>query len=421
MQWGRLVIFALLVFLPATGLPSSESEPYTCNGKYKDGSKPDQAALQKILADHAAWIESGAKKDDTRRANLCNADLSWSNLSWSDLSGAQLNSADLHWSTLEGTNLNGAYMRGVKLNGATMNGATMIGTNMLWAKLKGTTLDDATMNGANLYGAKLNWTNLSGANLIRADLSYAKLSNVILSSAKFMNVNLHRATYEPSTSPDNGFLSGIQNLETVVFGKGKHSGFVLLRNSLKEVGLRELERQATYAIEKGKTNHDSSWFKRSTRRLFFEYTANYGRDPMHSLTLLFYLFLLSSLIYFLSIYIEKKLPLHSYLGQPKRHRSGIFRIWLDERIRKDLGSADPELITVGFIKSIGYALYFSLLSAFHIGWRDLNVGNWIARIQPQEYTLRATGWVRTVSGIQSLISIYLLAFWVLTQFGRPFD
>jgi hypothetical protein len=66
-------------------------------------------------------------------------------------------------------------------------------------------------------------------------------------------------------------------------------------------------------------------------------------------------------------------------------------------------------------------LYFSLLSAFSLGWRELNVGTWIARLQPREYILRPTGWVRTVAGIQSLLSVYLLALWVLTYFGRPFE
>ncbi len=70
---------------------------------------------------------------------------------------------------------------------------------------------------------------------------------------------------------------------------------------------------------------------------------------------------------------------------------------------------------------LGHGLYFSVLSAFHIGWRDLNVGSWIARLQPREYTLRAKGWVRVVSGVQSLISVYLIAMWVLTYFGRPFE
>jgi hypothetical protein len=66
-------------------------------------------------------------------------------------------------------------------------------------------------------------------------------------------------------------------------------------------------------------------------------------------------------------------------------------------------------------------LYFSFLSTFYLGWRELNIGTWIARVQRREYNLRATGWVRTVSGTQSLLSVYLLALWVLTYFGRPFE
>jgi hypothetical protein len=65
--------------------------------------------------------------------------------------------------------------------------------------------------------------------------------------------------------------------------------------------------------------------------------------------------------------------------------------------------------------------YFSLLSAFTLGWRELNVGNWITRLQKREYTLRATGWMRSVAGLQLLLSVYMLALWVLTYFGRPFD
>jgi hypothetical protein len=60
-------------------------------------------------------------------------------------------------------------------------------------------------------------------------------------------------------------------------------------------------------------------------------------------------------------------------------------------------------------------------SAFHIGWRELNVGAWISRIQPKEYEMRATGWVRVAAGLQSLLSVYLIALWTLTYFGRPFQ
>lgn len=113
---------------------------------------------------------------------------------------------------------------------------------------------------------------------------------------------------------------------------------------------------------------------------------------------------------------------------PKRpDDSGIFRIWPSERIRRSGESFEAandvivEPLSSRGIAAFGLAFYFSVISAFHVGWRDLNVGSWIARMQPREYTLRAKGWVRFVSGLQSLISVYLLAMWVLTYFGRPFE
>jgi hypothetical protein len=31
------------------------------------------------------------------------------------------------------------------------------------------------------------------------------------------------------------------------------------------------------------------------------------------------------------------------------------------------------------------------------------------------------GWVRVVAGAQAVLNLYLLAMWVLTQFGQPFE
>jgi hypothetical protein len=61
------------------------------------------------------------------------------------------------------------------------------------------------------------------------------------------------------------------------------------------------------------------------------------------------------------------------------------------------------------------------MSAFTIGFREFNVGTWSARVQAHKYSLEPTGWVRVVSGLQSLLSVYLLAIWALTCFGRPFE
>jgi hypothetical protein len=130
-------------------------------------------------------------------------------------------------------------------------------------------------------------------------------------------------------------------------------------------------------------------------------------------------------------------------------RAGIWATWPPDRVDRQDGPAgesetSPTRVTRTFIlprvrawaarrgrrpgrtllrgfSILSLGLYFSLLSAFSLGWRDLTVGTWISRLQPREYILRATGWVRVVAGLQSLLSIYLLALWVLTYFGRPFE
>lgn len=102
-------------------------------------------------------------------------------------------------------------------------------------------------------------------------------------------------------------------------------------------------------------------------------------------------------------------------------REGIWMVWDPNSLRRPPNQPWKQLLKSKAGANPLYALYFSLLSAFHIGWRDFNVGNWISRMQPREYTLRATGWVRVASGLQSLISVYLLALALLTYFGRPFE
>jgi hypothetical protein len=63
----------------------------------------------------------------------------------------------------------------------------------------------------------------------------------------------------------------------------------------------------------------------------------------------------------------------------------------------------------------------SLLSATNIGFEQFTTGDWIRRLQPEDYALEAVGWVRVVAGAQALLSVYWLALWVLTYFGRPFQ
>ena len=87
--------------------------------------------LQKILADHKAWVESGNQSGV--RANLTGADLTGADLTGANLTGANLRGANLRGANLRGadltrTSLTGADLTGADLTGANLTGAIMIST-----------------------------------------------------------------------------------------------------------------------------------------------------------------------------------------------------------------------------------------------------------------------------------------------------
>ncbi len=353
-------------------------------------------------------------------AALCRA-----NLRKAKLAGADLGEADLHQADLIGANLSGAYLSEANLRGASLSEADLSGATLLIAdlrkadlseaKLRESKLSGADLRQASLWNADLSRADLSGANLSEADLraanlSEANLSGADLSGAYLPDATLYRATYEPAAGkePSVDTISGANGLETLVYEHPR--ALVVLRNMFKDAGYREQERQVTYALKHGEIVNGKGELRLSLTSLIqyvmFDLTTEWGLRPERALILLLGLIPIFAVPYSLALLAPK--------------RDGLWRVWLDKRVREDLGGQKPELITARFPEAMWLGFYFSLMSAFHIGWRDINVGNWISRLQPREYTLQASGWVRSASGIQSLISVYLFALWVLTYFGRPF-
>jgi Pentapeptide repeats (8 copies) len=456
MKLSRLLGLECLCLLLA-GITWAQ-EPDTC--PHPEGWRPTEEELQRILSDHKHWTEKWkgtewAVRNAEGKANLCNVDLRDANLS-----STNLERADLSGANLRGTDLNNAYLRGANLNNADLVWAKLNGADLVWAELNGADLFDAELNdanvslaklskarlsraklnGANLSQAELNGANLRGTKLNNADLEDAKLDNADLSGAQLENAelimvsltgarlayaNLMGAVYAPISAPPNSYLAGIRGLHTVTFPRGQEIGLVQLRDLLQKAGLRELEREVTFAIEHGRTRHAlADWLENPGaavegifRMMAFDWTTGYGLNPSRALKIIAVVWLLLISVYFWPIRLT-----------PKRSTAGgIYQVWPSDRIEANGGgvslskSANVSRLQRGTLAALGHAAYFSLLSAFHIGWRDLNVGTWIVRIQPREYALRATGWVRVVSGIQALLSVYLLAMWALTYFGRPFQ
>jgi hypothetical protein len=202
-----------------------------------------------------------------------------------------------------------------------------------------------------------------------------------------------------------------------------------LRKIYKDAGMRDEERRVNFSLNHTRREHlwaekiivkgKEKWIKKSflskleslVHLVFFEWTCGYGMNPGRPLKIMGLALFIFILPYFIAL-------------QSKNPKTGIWRLLAADRVLdRKMKDAPIKLRAKSWrdLRAWGLAFYFSILSAFHIGWRDLNVGNWIARLQFREYNLRATGWVRTVSGCQSLLSVYLLALWALSYFGRPFE
>lgn len=429
----------LLVLLFSLPIAALAQEAEDCNGPYKDKSlSPEE--LEQVLKKQKRWyrmnyMNLNAPSDKTLpgKTSLCDANLKFANLNGAELrkanlTGANLTGAHLIDAKLDDANLTGANLtdanltdanvRRANLTGANLTNAHLIDAFLSWSNLTDTNLTDAYLGATSLYRA-----NLTGANLERAVLYRTNLTGTNLTDAFLWDADLAGAIYGPKAGhhPPVDSIAGAKGLSRLDYDQPR--ALVGLRKLFKDGGYRNQERQITYAIHhvrnsrllndtkgsEGKVGSGEGFLGRvegAFNFVLFELTTKWGLAPSRALLTIAVLILIFSLVYVIAL----------------RHpaKDGIWRIWANERVRSDLGSSKPELLSATGFSSIRLAFYFSLLSAFHIGWRDLNVGNWITRVQSREYTLSASGWVRTVSGMQSLLSVYLLAIWALTHFGRPF-
>ncbi len=422
------------------------------------GQKLDAQQLKTILEKHAVWLKNWRPLDpkvegravlcmaNLRNANLQGANLQGANLEGTDLQGANLESAklqkaNLFLANLQGANLQWSDLRGADLSNAELGKADLKGAKLQGAKLQRADLQGAELDRARLEDADLRGANLQGANLIFAHSQRANFEGAVLVAANLFGADLRNANLQDTILALSGGTTlkgadfaeaklrgasllglGVKNLAVFALLDGRlfPTGLVSVRENFKIAGEREAERYLTFLIKR----HDRRQappIEAAFGYILFEATSDWGYEPGRPLKILGALILIFALVYLFPI---GRTPARTGAG-------GIYRIWPEGRL-KEGGEAghQTELAEKAMVDRLHltnvvwvffYALFFSLLSAFQIGWRDLNVGSWLARLQAREYNLRARGWVRVVSGLQSLISVYLLALWALVYFGRPFQ
>lgn len=377
-----------------------------------------------------------------KNANLQQANLYNANLTSVDLNNARLQKANLELACLNLAKLENANLQEARLQTALMSNASFVNAILTLADLdkihaKHAIFTNAEMSFCSIQDANLNFARLDNANLYASNLRSTKFSKAILQHTKFINANLENTDfsmadlsfatlknanikntvfylanifhmdYRPqyNTTPDIISLATANNFNTIEFYDKtlKTLPMLELRAAYRHIGLTDMERLTTAMIKKAELTQELckgslAKIKSFICYVLFEFTCNYGSTPIKALQLMFYFMLLFAIPYWAALHYASKIH-------------GIIRI--------DINNNQTRFKKIKWYYPIK-ALYFSILNTLNIGCGNCKLAKFITALQQEDYELMPIGIIRTIAGIQMLISTYLFVIWILTYFGDPF-
>lgn len=478
------LLLSLAILVQATTTNSAQAEngqspPAKCDFRQPDnwswrnksGETKSQDDLQNIIKRHERWIGTAHKEGtaaELSASQLKGANLRTVNLSEADLSKSDLSYVDFYGANLAQTVFEGAKLECARLVDASLHGANLTKADLSTAMLSGARFDQARLNyaifknavllGVHFIDASMANADLNGADLTNAELNGAGLSDANLRGARLVGTRLHGATvdgadffeaiYETADDPILRSIAFAKNLEYTTHRNNPES-LARLRSKFKEAGFREQERKVTFALKTRQTQflwetceqNKGNCFEYWVNRLLFDLPSQYGMNPGRVLVLIVSIFGTCTLLYWFLIHTSKTSGLAILV--PKLHDNQPR--WLLVNLTKkhevvQEGSAEQRAFKVqprdlsqytklSFVRHllwresslIWVSFVFSLMSTFNIKFRDIDFGRWIKLLTVKEYNIRGVGWVRTISGAQALLCVYLIALLLITYFGRPFE
>ena len=350
------------------------------------GANLTHADLKNANLTHA-WLT----KADLKGANLMGANLTHAWLLCADLTDAYLRGADL-----TGADLTGANLTDAQLDSANLSRAFLWNTDLTRANLRKTNLTRANLRKTNLTHAILWRANLTQANLDKANLTQANLDKANLTGAFLWNADLKYTVFEPASLPSPHYIAYAKNLKWMTYLTNPNP-LVKLKNSLFDAGYIKASKKVNTALKRRQAN--------ILETVLFDYTCEYGCNPMRPLGVLVIFIAVFGISYcFSPIFLKEsqKYVIATYKGQ-----------------KKERGSYYWKKLSLG--KKIQIAFLFSLQRALRIGFRELSPNHWLQMLLPPEFEIKSRGWPRFVSGVQSIISVGLIVLTLLSYFSRPFE
>ncbi len=377
-----------------------------------DGNPRTKAELNAILENHSKWIHKLSElvkksKEENESPNIVELRfleyLNYGTGSLPDLTQRELD--ELSKDTLR-CRFSSAKLPGLIINNASLMGA-ILDRSILW-HINWSKVD---LRGADFRCARLYKGNLSNADLRGANLTGSNLVSTNLAGAQLRNANLYDARFEPESLPDPKDIAFAKNLEFMTYIENPAS-LIQLRQELFNTGFK---RQAKLVNEVLHGN-DPSYAKKCLKKIFFDITCKYGVWWAFPFFYILIAGIISTILYFFAI--------------DNKGQTGIFIVTPFVK-RNRMNNSEFYIRKLSSYRLLGYrrnptwrkvriALLFSLMSSLRVGFREFSPIEWLRMLQHRDYELIARGWPRRISGVQSVISIYMFVMVILSLFGGGF-
>lgn len=326
--------------------------------------------------------------------------------------------SDLTKASFTGAHLTRVVFDGTVLNNADFTDAFVQQTNFI----RTTSLKNAVLGAKSLRGTLF----AEQADLTDADFSNANLYGLRLESWKLPDpASLAKAhnleSWASSSVSDQWSSIALYRLQQIFLDNGMQYKAKILNAALQN---EEQNRLAHQCMSGDWRDNDRGYFTDRIgactlgilRLVSLKLPSDYGLHTWRPLFLLLMFLFLFAAIYFAILLTRSPSGILVHPGS-------------DEDGDSDDGNAggpgteasahkDEDASTYGFFRKLRVAIVLSLRNAFNLSFGEVDVGRWIRLLSYRSYELRTTGMVRVLGGVQSLLSLYLFALWLLNFFGK---
>ena len=425
-------VLLIILFGLTSNICAQDNEWSWRRGKDPDSTKRTKVELDSLLQLHSLWLDS---KSGGQQLHLDYAYFDESPKVDIDAFPIDLrNQVMSDGGTMTKIIFSGANMSKVSLKGADLSGVDFLDCNLSSANLRGANLTRTSFLRCNLSdvhfaGATIDTTNFAKSNFSGASFDSTSFGFCILYGADFSGV-----IYNPTIPPKIEELVYALNLDEMSYHFNK-SKLVALQKDLEEGGYRQASRDIICALRRNETEGHNFGI-RHLEYVFFDLTSEYGSNLSRLWIIVWSLWLFCSIIYWFFMLFGKRSGVQLILrvsafapNREPKELNYLETLGPDQAISTMLqknerfqfkDSSERSFRRPMWLRLIWWSLFFSATCAFNIGFRDINFGRWLRLLTQREFDLKPVGQVRVIAGFQALISVYLIALWVLSFAGTPF-